>query len=280
MPLRQQAQPQILGDVGILIFVDEDIAEAVLPLPQNVGMGLKQRHAMQQQIAEIDGVQRQQAVLIGAIQLDALAVKARPFGPADLVGRQRTVLPAVDQPGQLPRRPPFLVDIRGRDQLLQQPDLVVGIQNGEIGLQMQIARADQFGVAAQDLDADTVEGAQPGHAFNRIAQQAADPVAHLARGLVGEGHRQDLPRPRPPGGDHMGNPGGQHARLAGPGPGQNQHRAIQRLDRAALFGVQPVQIGRRPRRHPHGALRQAEPLMRGFEGIVIHHGPTITRLLS
>ena len=251
MPLRQQPQPQILGDVGVLIFVDEDIAEAFLPLPQDIRMCLKQRYAMQQQIAEIDRVQRQQTLLIGPVQLHALAVKARPFAARNLVGRQRAVLPAVDQPGQLPRRPPLFVDIRRRDQLLQQPQLIIGIQNGEAGFQPR-----QFGMAAQDFHADAVEGAQPGHAFDRVAQQPADPVAHLARSFVGEGHGQDLPRTCPPGGDHMGDPGGQHARLAGPGPGQNQNRAIQRLDREALRGVQPVQIGRRPRRHPHGTLRQ------------------------
>ena len=34
--LRQQPQPQILRDVGVLIFVDQDVFEAVLVLPQDV----------------------------------------------------------------------------------------------------------------------------------------------------------------------------------------------------------------------------------------------------
>ena len=42
----------------------------------------------------------------------------------------------------------------------------------------------------------------------------------------------------------VGDAGGQHARLAGAGAGQHQHRAVQRLDRLALLGVEAVEIGR------------------------------------
>ena len=57
MPLRQKAQPQILGDVRILIFVNEDILEPLLIAGQDIWVGLKNRHAVQQQIAEIYGVE-------------------------------------------------------------------------------------------------------------------------------------------------------------------------------------------------------------------------------
>ena len=70
---------------------------------------------------------------------------------------------------------------------LHEADLVVGVEDGEVRLQ-----ADQLGVAAQDLGADGVEGAEPGHALGGAADQRADALLHLARGLVGEGHGQDL----------------------------------------------------------------------------------------
>ena len=41
---------------------------------------------------------------------------------------------------------------------------------------------------------------------------------------------------------------GQHARLAGPGTGENQNRPVERLDRVALLGIEPGQIGRGRRR--------------------------------
>jgi hypothetical protein len=64
------------------------------------------------------------------------------------VGRQRAVLPAVDQAGKIAAAASAFRRCFGLDQLLQQPDLVVGVEDGEIGFQ-----PDQLGMAAQDLDA-------------------------------------------------------------------------------------------------------------------------------
>ncbi len=36
--LRQQPQPQILGDVGVLVLVDQDVTEAAMVVGQHVGM--------------------------------------------------------------------------------------------------------------------------------------------------------------------------------------------------------------------------------------------------
>ena len=41
----------------------------------------------------------------------------------------------------------------------------------------------------------------------------------------------------------MGEARRQHARLAGAGAGQHQHRAVERLDRLPLLRVQPGEIG-------------------------------------
>ena len=254
MRLRQQPQPHVLRDVGVLILVHQDIAEPVLPLAQHVWMRLEQRHAMHQQVAEIDRVQRQQPVLIGRVQLAAMPIKRLTLAPGQVAGRDAAVLPPVDQMRQLPCGPTLLVDVLGRDQLLQQADLVVRVQNGKAGLQVQVAVPDQLGMAAQDLDADAVEGAQPRHPLDRIAQQAADPVLHLARGLVGEGHGQQLPGPCLAQHQQMRDPRGQRARLARACPRQHQDRPVQRFDSGALRGVQPVQIRRGPR--GHRALRQ------------------------
>ena len=76
------------------------------------------------------------------------------------------------------------------------------------------------------------------------AEQHADALLHLARGLVGEGHRQDLRGVGEAGGDEVGDAGGEHARLAGAGAGQHQHGAVGGLDGAALLRVEAGQIGR------------------------------------
>ena len=165
------------------------------------------------------------------------------FAGRHLVRRQPAVLPAVDQRGEHARRPALLVDLLGVEQLLEQPDLIVDVENGEIGLEPH-----QLGMPAQDLHADRVEGAEPGHALDHLADDLADALLHLARRLVGEGHGQNLARPRAAGGEDVGDARGEHARLAGAGAGQHQHRAVERLDREPLFGVEPGEITRHARR--------------------------------
>ena len=135
-------------------------------------------------------------------------------------------------------RPALLVDVLVDDDLLHQAELVVHAEDGEVG-----AQADQLGVAAQDLGADGVEGAEPGHALAGRPDERADALLHLARGLVGEGHRQDVEGPGLAGGDEVGDAGGEHPRLAGAGAGEHEDGAFGRLDGPALLGVQPFEIG-------------------------------------
>jgi len=97
-------------------------------------------------------------------------------------------------------------------------------------------------VAAQDLDADRVEGAEPRHALDGAPDEHADALLHLARRLVGEGDGQDLARIGAVGREDMGDAGGQHARLAGAGAGQHQHGTVERLDRLALFRIEAGEI--------------------------------------
>ena len=167
-----------------------------------------------------------------------------PASPAGTcVGRQPAVLPAVDQRGEHARRPALLVDLLGVEELLEQPDLVVDVENSEIGLE-----PDQLRMPAQDLHPDRVEGAEPGHALDHLADDLADASLHLARRLVGEGHGQNFARPRAAGGEDVGDTHGEHARLAGAGAGQHQHRAVERLDCEPLFGIEPGEITRHARR--------------------------------
>ena len=157
------------------------------------GLCAEQADVLQQQVAEVAGVERLQPLLIGGVELLALAVgEAGVASPArHLVGRQPAVLPAVDHHGEHARGPALLVEVLGFEQLLDQADLVVDVENGEVDLE-----ADQLGMAAQDLDADGVEGAEPGHALDDLADHLADALLHLARGLVGEGDGEDLRRVR------------------------------------------------------------------------------------
>src|SRR6185437_8997094 len=119
----------------------------------------------QKEIAEVGGVERLQPLLIGGVKLLALAVgEGRGFPRGHEVGREATVLPAVDEYGEHAAGPALLVDALGVEQLLHQPDLVVDVEDGEVGFQTH-----QLGVAAQYLYADRMEGAEPGHAFDDLS---------------------------------------------------------------------------------------------------------------
>ncbi len=72
--LRQQPQPQILRDIGVLVLVDQQIAKAPLIGREDLGVGAEQRQIVQQKVAEIDRVHGCEAFLIGAVQRHRAAV--------------------------------------------------------------------------------------------------------------------------------------------------------------------------------------------------------------
>ncbi len=196
------------------------------------------RDRMQQQVAEVAGVEGSESCLIGGVEFAALAVgKCTGVTLRDVVRQQPLVLPAVDHAGELFCRPAFVVQPFGLDKLLYQADHVIGVENGEVR-----AQADQFGVATQDLHPDRVECAKPGHALDGTADQDANTFLHLARGLVGEGHGKNLRRKCATRGQDMGNAGGQYACLAGAGACQDKNRAVDRFHGFALFEVEAGEI--------------------------------------
>ena len=88
-----------------------------------------------------------------------------------------------------------------------------------------------------------MEGAEP-HAVSGSADHCLEPIAHLARRLVGKGNREQFSRKRAAGAEDVGEPGGaQHPRLTGAGAGEDQDRTVDRLDSAALRVVETVEVG-------------------------------------
>ena len=236
--LREQPQPEILRDIGVLILIDQYVAKAAVIIRQHIRILAQQADALEQQVAEVDRVERLQPRLIGGIELLAAAIgKGGALASGDLIRREPAILPAVDRVGEQARRPALFVDILRLQQLLQQADLVVGVENGEAGFQPH-----QLGMAAQHAHADGVEGAEPRHALHLFADDGADALLHLARGLVGEGDGEDLRRPGEAERQDMGDAGSEDARLAGTGAGEHQHGTFRRLHRGALLRVQPAEI--------------------------------------
>ena len=203
-------------------------------------MGLEHDQHVEQQVAEIAGVERFEAGLIGGVEFLAAAIGVE-FGFSGIeVGRsQPLVLPTVDQSGERTGGPAFFVKIGGRDELFEQAELVVGVEDGEVRLQ-----ADQFGVAAQHLGADRVEGAEPGHPLHHVTHQPPDALAHFAGGLVGEGDAQDFARPCLSREEQVGEARGEGGGLARARACEDEDGAVGGQHRLALGGVQAAQIGR------------------------------------
>ena len=53
----EEAEPEVLGDVGVLVFVDEDVAEPALVLGEDVGVVLEDGDGVEQEVAEVAGVE-------------------------------------------------------------------------------------------------------------------------------------------------------------------------------------------------------------------------------
>ena len=238
--LGKQLQPFVLALVGVLIFVDEQIAEAVAVPAQDVGVGAKDAQHVEQQVAKIAGVQGLQALLILRIELGAATGREGfGFSGVDLLGSPAAILPAVDEAGELTRGPALLVEAGGLDQLLQDAQLIVGVEDREVGVE-----ADELGVAAQHARGDGMEGPEPRHALERSAGQSADALAHFAGGFIGEGDGEDLAWPGAASRDQMREPGGQRGGLAGAGASKNEDGPLGRQHGLALGRVEPLDIGR------------------------------------
>ena len=239
-----QPQPEILDDVGVLIFVDQDVAKTVLIFLQHVGVLAKQPEGFQQQVAEIDGVERLQPLLIGACRAWPRRRWRRPRGLARAdVARgqprffQSSISPASARAGQR-----FSSIFSALRSLLEQPQLIVGVENGEIGFQTH-----QLGVPAQHLAPIEwkvpIQGSPSGSPVSASMRSRISRAALLVKVTA-----SNLVAPRASGREEMRDAGGQHAGLADARPRQHQHRTVERLDGAALFGIERIEIGGGARR--------------------------------
>ena len=82
---RQHADQLVLRGIRILIFVDQQVAQPGAPLRQQHRLILEQVGRQADQIIEIDGLVREQCVLIGAVDLGQMQL---PFGSGP---RQRPI---------------------------------------------------------------------------------------------------------------------------------------------------------------------------------------------
>ena len=99
---------------------------------------------------------------------------------------------------------------------------------------------DRLAVAPQHAGAQRVERARL-DVLAGVADEVRDPLPELARGAVGERHGEDPVRPDGLDADQVRDPVGDDARLARPGAGEDEQRAVGRRDGPGLLGVHPRQ---------------------------------------
>ena len=238
--LAQQLDDLVLGVVGVLELVDQNVAEALLVGGPHVVEGLEQVGRHHQEVVEVERVGRVQAVLVLRVDLgDALAEGVGPAARllAERLEVDQLRLGLADDALHRPRGQALLVVAElGRDHL-DQPARVGVVVDGE-----GAAVAEAVGVGAQNAQAGRVEGRDP-HFVGRRAHQLGHPAAHLVRRLVGEGDGQDAPGRGVARRHQVGDAPGQHPGLARAGTGHDQQRPAPVLDRGPLGQRQVVDQG-------------------------------------
>ena len=236
MLLREQLQEPVLGVVRVLVLVDEDVAEGLLPLGAGLGEALEHVDREKEHVVEVDGVRGEEALLVEVVDLgDGLVVEARDAVGVLLRADER-VLRARDLGVDAARREAFRVALELLEAALDEPDLVGLVVDREVG-----AVAEPLRLAAQDPSAGGVEGEDP-EAAAAAAEKAFEAFPHLPRRLVREGDGEDLVRLRADGVDQVRDAVGQHPRLAGAGAGDDEERAFGREHGLALRGVQVGEV--------------------------------------
>ena len=97
------------------------------------------------------------------------------------------VLVPVDEPLHLPGRPPGLVQLHGLQDALDEPQLVIGVEDLE-----SLRQARFLPMCAQQAVRESMKGANP-HGAGRDTEQRFQAAAHLPRRLVGKGDRKHVP---------------------------------------------------------------------------------------
>ena len=213
----QLPHERILGVVGVLIFVHQNMPEFTAIIVCDFGELLEQKHGFANEVVKVEGVRGAKALGIDGVNLrDSLfprVIRGRRtvfFGAHQLVFEGRNPVPH-GLGGKL-----FGVQVQLFNNEREQALRIRRIVNREGRFE-----PERLGFSAQHAHAEAVEGGNP-HVLCARADQRLDALTHFRCGLVREGDGENLPGSRPPGCEQMGDAVRQHAGFARPGPGDDQ----------------------------------------------------------
>ena len=227
----ERLQQAVLRVVRVLVFVDEEIADALAPRAAQLGVRFEQRHRQANKIVEVDRVERGEPTLVLRVQLGDLQLARRRRGRECLLGRRARVLQARDR---VAADLQHVLLRRGRQQLLQQRGRIVGVEDREAAAQARTRVLER-----EEAQAERVErGDLRLELAVAAAQQLRRALAHLARRLVRERDRGDPVRAHPVLLHEVRDLLGDHLRLARTGAREHEQRPVDVGDGFALGGVE------------------------------------------
>ena len=242
VPRRQELRDAVLRVVGVLVLVDQQVREDLLPAVARRRRSARAgRTVRDEQVVEVHRVRLVQPPLV----LDRR--RRRPSGrrsrstcSRNSAADDQAVLLGRDARVDAARREPLRVAVELLEARAHEPHLVGLVVDREVR-----PVAEPIGVAAQDPAAGRVERQHP-HAA-RAPDELLDPLAHLAGRPVREGDREDLVRLHVALGQQVRDPARQHARLAGARARHHEHRPARVHHRLALLRIQSLEERHRGR---------------------------------
>ena len=181
----QQRGQQVLEVVGVLVLVDQHIAELPLIVGPDLLVLLQQLHGQQDDIVEVQGVGLPQAALVLDVGVGGLlgAVIPRCRGNAGkFLRRLLPVLGPADEIEEEPGRKGFLVQIEVPNHVLHHTLGIGGVVDREAA-----GIAQPVDLPAENPAAGRVEGHGP-DVGGSVAQHRRQTVLELVGGLIGEGN--------------------------------------------------------------------------------------------
>ncbi len=231
----QELEEPVLRVVRVLVLVDQDVPEGLLPVLARLREVLEHLDGEVEHVVEVDRVRLDEALLVPLVHVgDGLVVEGRD-ALLVLRGADEVVLGGRDLVVDAARDEPLRVLVELFEDLLRQADLVGLVVDREVR-----TVAEPLGLAPEDAPAGGVEGEDP---VGCVPEHGLEPFAHLAGGLVGEGDGQDLVRLHAAGVDQVRDAMREHTRLAGARAGDDEERPFGVDDGFPLRGVEISQVG-------------------------------------
>ena len=241
MRLGQAAQDEILGPVGVLVLVHEDVAETARDGLAGIGEAFEQDVHLQEDVVEIHGAGRQAFLLVERIDVGQagapgglVALHRLDVGPVAVNGQQIVLGP---RDGALHHRGLVVLVIQFQllDALFDDAPGVGLVVDGEV-----FGIAEPVGIFPQETDEDRMKGAHLDPPRLPLADEPCHALLHFSCRLLGECQGHHLTRPAVSL-QNMCDPAGQHPCLTGTGSRDDQRGAFRTLDSGFLRAVQPFE---------------------------------------